>query len=89
MHLLVIGVDYEKTPATYKAEDIFLLIFGPSGSISDYYDKVSYSSVKLVPAEESYGTLNDGFIGWLRLSGNHPDPDTNTKWNKFHINREK
>jgi M6 family metalloprotease-like protein len=35
---------------------------------------VSYSAVTVSPATESHGTANDGFVGWLRLSGNHPDP---------------
>jgi len=84
MHLLVIGVDYEDTPATYTAEQIQPLVFGANSSVSDYYSEVSYSAVTISPAVESQGTSNDGFIGWLRLSGNHPNPeqyaDSNTKW---------
>ncbi|MDN3513175.1 MAG: M6 family metalloprotease domain-containing protein [Candidatus Brocadia sp.] len=74
MHLLVIAVDYTDTAATYAADQIQPLLFGDSGSVSDYYRKTSYSSVAIIPAIESYGTSNDGFIGWLRLDGNHPNP---------------
>jgi len=77
-HLLVIGVDYDDTPATYTAEQIQPLVFGASSSVSDYYGEVSYSAVTISPATESKGTSNDGFIGWLRLSGNHPNPEQYT-----------
>lgn len=73
MHLLVIAVDYADATATYTADQIQPLLFGASNSVSDYYSKTSYSSVTITPAAESHGTLNDGFIGWLRLSGNHPN----------------
>jgi len=74
MHLLVIGVDYDDCPATYSAEDIQPLVFGSSNSVADYYNDVSYGAVTIEPATESNGTANDGFIGWLRLEGNHPNP---------------
>lgn len=73
MHLLVIAVDYSNATATYTADQIQPLLFGASNSVSDYYSKTSYSSVTISPATESHGTSNDGFIGWLRLSGNHPN----------------
>ena len=71
---MVIGVDYDDTPATYSASEVQPLIFGSSNSVADYYNDVSYSAVTIEPAKESNGTANDGFIGWLRLSGNHPNP---------------
>jgi M6 family metalloprotease-like protein len=73
-HLLVLGVDYSDVPATYAAEQIQPLFFGEENSVSDYYRKTSYFSVTISPAAESYETTNDGFIGWLRLRGNHPNP---------------
>ncbi len=71
--LLVIGVDYADAPATYTAGQIQPLLFGTSDSVSDYYNKTSYSSVTITTPTESHGTSNDGFIGWLRLTGNHPN----------------
>jgi M6 family metalloprotease-like protein len=76
--LLVICVDYEDTPATYPVEQIQPLAFGASNSVSDYYSDVSYSASTFSPATESHGTSNDGVIGWLRLSGNHPNTGSNT-----------
>ncbi|NUO10092.1 MAG: M6 family metalloprotease domain-containing protein [Candidatus Brocadia sp.] len=77
MHLLVIAVDYVDATATYTADQIQPLFFGASDSVSDYYSKTSYSSVTITPATESHGLSNDGFIGWLRLSGNHPNTGSN------------
>lgn len=71
--LLVIGVDYTNVPATYAADQVQPLLFGSRDSVSDYYREVSYKSVTITPAAESQGTKKDGFIGWLRLRGNHPD----------------
>ncbi|MCF6157754.1 MAG: M6 family metalloprotease domain-containing protein [wastewater metagenome] len=78
MHLLVIGVDYANEPATYTANEIQPRFFGSSDSVSDYYNKTSYSAVTIAPAIESHGTSNDGFIGWLRLDGKHPNTGGNT-----------
>ncbi len=76
-NLLVIGVDFSDQPASYSAAQVQSLIFGTGGSLADYYSDVSYSSLTVSPAIESHnaqgGAVNDGFIGWLRLSGNHPD----------------
>jgi hypothetical protein len=80
MHLLVIGVDYADATATYTAGQVQPLLFGASNSVSDYYRKTSYASVTIVPCRESHGTADDGFIGWLRLSGNHPNTGSGT-WN--------
>ncbi len=86
MHMLVIGVDYDDCPATYSADQIEPLIFGSSNSVADYYNDVSYGAVTIEPATESQGTSNDGFIGWLRLSGKHPyysSLDKISKWDQF------
>ncbi|MFN3531661.1 MAG: M6 family metalloprotease domain-containing protein [Candidatus Brocadia sp.] len=71
--LLVIGVDYTLTTATYAAGQVQPLLFGSGDSVSDYFRKTSYSSVTITPATESSGTANDGFVGWLRLKGSHPN----------------
>ncbi|MBM3435541.1 MAG: hypothetical protein FJY07_04895, partial [Bacteroidetes bacterium] len=73
MNLLVIGVQYEDHSATYSADEIQPLLFGESSSIADYFNDVSFGAVTIEPASESHGTSNDGFIGWLQLSGNHPN----------------
>ncbi len=77
-YLLAIGVDYSNSPSTYSPEQVQQLLFGTNGSVKDYYNKTSYSAVTVTPAAESNGTANDGFIGWLRLSGSHPNTGSST-----------
>ena len=52
--------------------------FAGSGSVSAYYDEVSYNQVDISPAVETStadgGSVNDGVIGWLTLNYNHPNP---------------
>lgn len=78
-YLLVIGVDYSDVPATYAVEQIQPFFFGAENSVADYYRKTSYSSVTITPAAESHETAGDGFIGWLRLSGSHPNPGSSVE----------
>jgi immune inhibitor A len=56
--------------------DWYNRIFGGYGSLRDYYDKVSYGALELVPAEETHGTVNDGIIGWFLTDSytEHPNP---------------
>ncbi|MFQ5964387.1 MAG: M6 family metalloprotease domain-containing protein [Candidatus Scalinduaceae bacterium] len=72
-NLLVIGVDYSDQPANYSVTQIQPLFFGSSGSVADYFSNISYSNVGVSPATESHGTANDGFVGWIRVSGSHPN----------------
>lgn len=73
-NLLVIGVEFSDQAANYPPNDIQPLFFGPSGSLADYFSEVSYGNVSISPATESQGTADDGFIGWLQLNYDHPNP---------------
>ncbi len=42
-------------------------------NISDYFYKASYGKVTLSSADESFGTVNNGVIGWLNMGYAHPD----------------
>ncbi len=42
-------------------------------NIADYYHKVSYSNVTLKPAKETFGTQNNGVIGWVTIGNYHPN----------------
>ncbi|MHC4268534.1 MAG: M6 family metalloprotease domain-containing protein [Planctomycetota bacterium] len=77
-YLLVIGVDYANQPSNYTVAQVQSQFFGASGSVADYFSDVSYSNVSVSPATESHGTSNDGFVGWVRLSGNHPNTGSTT-----------
>ncbi len=77
-NLLVIGVDFSNQHANYSVSQVQPLFFGASGSLADYFSNASYSSLNVSPVTESQGTVNDGFIGWLRLNGNHPNTGSST-----------
>ena len=49
-----------------------------SNNIADFYNKSSYGKVTLTPATESYGTSNNGVIGWVNLGYAHPNTGSNT-----------
>ena len=61
------------TPAQWSDK-----FFGPTNSVRDYYNEVSYGKLSLDPAAESNGTANDGVVGWLTLNSNHPNTAGNT-----------
>lgn len=56
IQLLVIGVEYEDTPASYSFESVQSQFFGTGNTVSNYYSTVSYSSVTITTAKESHGT---------------------------------
>ena len=59
------------TPAQWNAK-----FFGASNSVKSYYQEVSYGKLNMAPAAESHGTANDGVVGWLTMSYNHPNTAT-------------
>jgi len=76
--LLVILVDF--TPSVRigsTAATLYSKFFGASGSVKDYYEKVSYGNFSLTPAPETDvalgGLINDGIIS-VTLPYAHPNP---------------
>ena len=63
-------------------------VFGPTGSIRQYYSEVSYGNLTLAPAEETFGTVNDGVVGWLTLPYNHPNTGGNLSTANQQITRD-
>ena len=59
--------------------------FGPSGSLKDYYEEVSYGQFTVLPAAETHGVAADGVVGWIPIGFDHPypenvaDPDEDTR----------
>jgi len=49
-----------------------------ANNIKDYYSKVSFGRVTLNPANETFGTANNGVVGWVNLGFAHPDPGSAT-----------
>jgi M6 family metalloprotease-like protein len=44
-----------------------------ANQLQTYFKEVSYGRFSTAPATESYGTANDGVVGWLSLSRLHPN----------------
>ncbi len=70
--VLVILADFNDrvgvTPASYFSD----LFFGAGDSVRSYYDAASDGNLTLDPATESFGTANDGVVGWVRINRDHP-----------------
>lgn len=49
-----------------------------SNNVADFYDEVSYGNVTLQPATESFGTANNGVVGWVNAGPTHPNTAGNT-----------
>jgi M6 family metalloprotease-like protein len=72
--ILVLLVGFQdRGPVGTVASDWSNKVFGPTGSVKQYYSEVSYGNMTLAPAEETSGTVNDGVVGWLTLPYNHPN----------------
>jgi M6 family metalloprotease-like protein len=59
------------TPAQWNSR-----FFGPTDSVRDYYQEVSFNALDMGPAAESHGVANDGVVGWLTLNRPHPGSDS-------------
>ena len=71
--ILVIMVDFSDQAGTSTPDNIRAKFFGASGSVKHYFETVSGGNVNIFPVNENSGTPNDGVIGWVRMSGNHPE----------------
>ena len=77
--VLVILVEFNDQGAAGSTEaDWEDALFGTSGSVQDYYDEVSYGQLLMSPALETFGTPDNGIIGWLALGYDHPNTGSNT-----------
>jgi M6 family metalloprotease-like protein len=68
--VLVILVQFSDQPPIGTDENHWHdLYFGATNSVAQYYSQVSYNQFHIAPAEETFGTVNNGVVGWLTLSG--------------------
>ncbi|MCC6544100.1 MAG: M6 family metalloprotease domain-containing protein, partial [Nitrospirae bacterium] len=72
--ILFILAEFTDREGTYSETSFASLL---SNKINDYFKKASYGKVNLQPANESFGTLNNGVIGWVNLGYAHPDTGGN------------
>ena len=76
--VLVLLASFSNRSGTYTATDFAGSMFGPSNSVKDYYLDASFNQLTLAAATESYGTANDGIVGWLNLGYAHPNTGSAT-----------
>ncbi len=75
---LVLLAEFTDATATYPPAHFSASVFGASSSVKHFYNTASYSNLVLIPAIETFGTSNDGVIGWLNLGYNHPNTGSST-----------
>ncbi len=68
--VLMILVSFRDQPPTYPASTFAELL---GTDLDAYYGAVSWGAAHIEPARESYGTPDDGVVGWLSLPIPHPD----------------
>lgn len=59
-----------------------------SDKVSDYYSKASFGKIQTLPAEESYGILNNGVVGWVNLGYPHPNTRNNTDGRNIQLTKD-
>ena len=69
--VVVVGVEFNNQSHTYSEEEVADVVFGNDG-VGEYFKRVSYGKIDIVPAEETSGVINDGFVGWIHLDMDHP-----------------
>ncbi len=82
---LVLLAEFDDRVHNYAAYNFSQKIFGNSQSLKDYYLDASFNQLTITPASETYGTANDGVIGWLNLGYNHPDTGSHTNTDNYLI----
>lgn len=73
--VLFLLVDFADRKGTYDETSFARFV---KEEVRQYYYAVSYGAVDLQPARESFGTANNGVVGWLHLPTNHPNTGSNT-----------
>jgi M6 family metalloprotease-like protein len=74
-NILFILAEFPDRSGTYSEASFAAFI---NNNIDDYFNKASYGLVNLSQASESYGTANNGVVGWVNLGYNHPNTSGNT-----------
>ncbi|MBF0338132.1 MAG: M6 family metalloprotease domain-containing protein, partial [Nitrospirae bacterium] len=73
--VLFILVQFNDIKGTYTESDFASVL---ANDLKDYYYKASNGKVTLLPANESFGSANNGVVGWVTLNYDHPDTGQST-----------
>ncbi len=71
--MLILLIEAQDFAHTYPADEFQKLFFGDKPSVKNYFWEQSYQTFELVPANENYGTVNDGVVGWIKVSKKFSD----------------
>ena len=87
--ILVLLVQFENQKSVGTDTNFwYSRFFGPIDSVKKYYKETSYGQLTLLPAEENYGTVKDGIIGWITLPYKHPNSGQNVSDHNRRITRD-
>ncbi len=73
--VLFILTEFSDRSGTYTESSFADFI---TNNISDYFDKASYGNVSLSSANETFGTANNGVVGWVNVGYAHPNTGSST-----------
>ncbi len=73
--ILFILAEFTDISGTYSESSFASFI---SDNLNNYFNKASYSNVSLTPANETFGTANNGVVGWVNVGYLHPDTGGST-----------
>jgi M6 family metalloprotease-like protein len=69
-NILFILVEFTDRAGTYSEASFASFI---TNDITDYFDKASYGRVTLSSADETFGSANNGVVGWVNVGYPHPN----------------
>ncbi len=69
-NILFILAEFTDRAGTYSEANFATFI---NNNINDYFNKASYGDVTLNPANEIFGTFNNGVVGWVNVGYPHPN----------------
>lgn len=73
--ILFILASFQDREGTYKETEFAEFV---RTEIRGFYETISYGAVSLQPARESFGGVDNGVVGWLKLNYKHPNTGSST-----------
>jgi M6 family metalloprotease-like protein len=84
-NILFILVEFTDRAGTHSEASFASFI---TNDITDYFDKASYGNVTLSSANESFGTANNGVVGWVNVGYPHPNTGSSVNDNNRQLTRD-
>lgn len=84
-NILFILVEFTDITGSYSETSFASFI---SNNISNYFNEASYGSVTLSSANETFGTANNGVVGWVNVGYPHPNSGGSTNNNNRQLTKD-